>query len=551
MKESFIGQSVKSLDAIDKAAGRATYGADITFPGMIHGKVLRSPHPHAVVKRIDFSEALKIDGVLTILTAEDIPGLNRHGLFIPDQPVLVPVGDKARMVGDPVALVGAETEEIAEDALDIIGVEYEPLEVVEDYDSALTKGGIRVHEECEGNVCGYPWHFERGDVQKAFAEADVIVEDVINAPRQEHAYIEPEAGVAIINYRGEIEIYMATQDPSFVQSSIAKILRFPASKIHVVSPTIGGSFGGKQDILLEPHLALLTLKTGKPVKMMWSREESFLASPKRHPARIHHRMAATKDGSIIALDVNYVTDAGAYASATPLALATTGGTFPGPYDIPNIRISGKALYTNNPISGACRGYGLPQAILATECQVDALSRKLDIDPFEFRLKNALVAGKSKPLPYLIEPMPFIALDSTVSLPQTLMKAKEVAGPLRKPTKPSKKTGRAVCVSMPLFDVSGMPAGGMMGTNVSVELLTDGTAVVRSSAIEMGQGVTTILAQIAAEELGLTIDRISVILGDTRATPKAGPTVASRLTYCCGNALPKRQSDLHKRVARER
>ena len=270
--------------------------------------------------------------------------------------------------------------------------------------------------------------------------------------------------------------------------------------------------------------------------MMWSREESFLASPKRHPARIHHRMAATRDGSITALEVNYVTDAGAYASATPLALATTGGSFPGPYDIPSIKISGKALYTNNPISGACRGYGLPQAILATECQVDALSRKLGIDPFEFRLKNALVAGKSKPLPYLIEPMPFIALDSAVSLPQTLMKAKQAAGSLRKPTEPYKKTGRAVCVSMPLFDVSGMPAGGMMGTNVSAELLSDGTAVVRSSAIEMGQGVTTILAQIAAEELGLTIDRISVILGDTRATPKAGPTVASRLTYCCGNAL---------------
>jgi CO/xanthine dehydrogenase Mo-binding subunit len=234
--------------------------------------------------------------------------------------------------------------------------------------------------------------------------------------------------------------------------------------------------------------------------------------------------------------VNYVTDAGAYASATPLALATTGGTFPGPYDIPNIRISGKALYTNNPISGACRGYGLPQAICATECQVDALSHELGIDPFEFRLKNALVAGKSKPLPHLIEPMPFITLDSAVSLPQTLMQAKQRAGPLRKPTKPSKKTARAVCVSMPLFDISGMPAGGMMGTGVSVELLSDGTAVVRSSAIEMGQGITTILAQIAAEELGLTIDRISVILGDTRATPKAGPTVASRLTYCCGNAL---------------
>ena len=426
MGHSYIGKSIGRVDARDKARGRAQYGGDIAFPKMLHGKTLRSPYPHATVTGIAAQKARALKGVVTVLSAEDIPGINRHGAMAPDQWVLAPVGGKVRMIGDPIALVAAETEEIAEHALELIDVSYEQLEPVKDIDSALDPACIRVHEEVEGNICGFPWYLEQGNVEKAFAEADFIVENVFTTPRQEHAYLEPESGVAIINNRGEIEVHAAVQSPDYIQAGVAKIVGWPAGKVHIVAPTIGGGFGGKTDMSLHAHVALLALKTGRPTKMVWSRTESFLCSSKRTPIRIHHKMAASKDGTITALEVHFTMDGGAYASGTPLSVMLFGLAFTGPYDIPHVKVTGSAVYTNNPFSGAMRGYDNPQAVFATEVQIDALRRLVGMDPIEFYLKNFVNPETHKPIFYFTKTLPDISLDGPVSLPLTLKAVKEKA-----------------------------------------------------------------------------------------------------------------------------
>jgi len=534
--DSVIGKSIVRIDVRDKATGRAQYGADLSFSDMLYGKTLRSPHPHAIIKRIDTSDAADLAGVRAVLTAEDIPGVNRHGAMIPDQWVLVPVGGRVRMIGDPIALVAADRECIAEEALRHIAVEYEPLDPIPDIDTALKPDCFQLHDEAPGNLCGIPWHLERGDVKQAFAEADIVVENVFRTPRQEHAYLEPESGVAFINNRGEMEVHAAVQSADFIQAGVARILDVPAGKVHSIAPAIGGGFGGKTDMSLHAHAALLALKTGRPVSMVWSRTESFLCSSKRTPIRIHHKMGSLKDGTIIALQVHFLMDGGAYASGTPLSVMLMGLAFTGPYEIPNILITGQAVYTNNPFSGAMRGYDIPQAVCATEVQVDELIRKAGIDLFDFHEKNLVSPEKFTPTFFFSETLPAVNIDGPVSVSRALEAVIRKAGPLKQPDHPYQRAGRGICSTMPLFDVSSVPQGGTRGTYASAEMLMDGSMVVRTSAVELGQGLSTMLAQVAAQELGIDVALVAVISGDTRATTKAGYTSGSRQTYCSGNAL---------------
>ncbi|MDP2728760.1 MAG: molybdopterin-dependent oxidoreductase, partial [Dehalococcoidia bacterium] len=309
----------------------------------------------------------------------------------------------------------------------------------------------------------------------------------------------------------------------------AGVLDMPENKIRVVSVPGGGAFGGKWDAPLFIHLALLSRKTGKPVRMAWSREESIFCHPKRHPARIAYKMGATREGKITAIQASIVADGGAYTSASAAVIRVMGSYIAGPYNIPHIRIEGKVAFTNTPISGAMRGFGGPQAVTATEVQVDALARELGIGPVELRTKNLLKQGDTPAMAGVI-------LDGRVTLLDTVDAALKRAGPLQKPSGPHKKTGRGLACGMPIWDAGGMPAYHRRGTGAGVEMLPDGSVVVFSGACELGTGISTVLAQIAAEELGVALEQVSVICGDSLVSPKAGPTVASRSTYTAGNAV---------------
>jgi len=496
---------------------------------MLYAKTLRSPYPHARLARLDIKRAQALSGVVAVLTAQDVPGVNGFGVVTPDQPVLVPVGGVAYMLGDPVALVAAESEAIAQQALKLIEAEYEPLPIVADPESAMQAGAPQLFADKPGNICA-EFHLEAGDLDLGLSRADIIIDNVYSTPRQEHAYLEPEAGLATVDPDGTITVYSGAQDTVFyLRGPIAKALAWPESKIRVVAMPTGGAFGGKTDVSLQIHLALLALKTGRPVKMVWSREESLLVSTKRHPMKVRHRLGVTKDGRVVAIEAQVVADAGAYTSASPWVLAVSCRQLAGPYAVEHVRVYGQAVFTNNPISGACRGYGEPQAILVVECQMALAARELGLDPVEFRLKNALKEGMTPPL--YIYP-----LDSPVSLPETTAQALKEAGPCPSSSGPDKRVGRGMAFAMPGFDVAGTPWGPMAGAGARLELFPDGSLVVRSGVCEIGTGITTALAQVAAESLGLELEAITVVHGDSAITPKSGPAVASRSAYCSGNAV---------------
>jgi len=536
---TIVGQSVRRIDGYEKVSGRIRYGVDMSTLGMLWARTLRSPHPHARLLAIDTRKAKAMPGVEAVVTAADIRGTNRHGIERPDQPVLVPVGERVKMVGDPVAAVAARSREIAEKALALIEVQYEPLPGVFTPQQALTPDAPQLHEDAPGNVVS-EYSYARGDAAQGFAEADAVVEGTFVLPRQEHAYLEVEGGLATIDGQGVITVYAGSQRPVYIRKSIQNALGFPEHKVRVVSAATGGGFGGKADLTIHALAALLAHKTGKAVKLVWSREESFLMHPKRHPFWIRARLSAKRDGTFTALEAEMLSDAGAYASHSLIVMFAACSYLPGPYDIPHLKIDGRSVYTNNPISGACRGYGQPQAVTALESLIDWLAHDLGIDPAEIRLKNALELGDTPGCPRVV-------LDTPPTLPLTIRAALAAAGELPPPSGPGKKTGRGIGCAMPIFDISTHDTADMRGVGASVEVFPDGTALVRSGVCEIGSGVSTVLAQVAAEELGLELDQVSVLCGNTESTPDAGPIVASRQAYCSGNAVRLAVADVRTRI----
>ncbi|MBI3078511.1 MAG: molybdopterin-dependent oxidoreductase, partial [Deltaproteobacteria bacterium] len=461
--------------------------------------------------------------------------------YAADQPVLVAEGETAKMVGDPLALVAAESEALAEAALERIQVEYEVLPPIVDPEAAIQPGAPRVHEDRGSNICGDPVVLDRGDVERGFAESDVIVEGTYRTPRQEHAYMEPEAGVGVPEPGGGVTLYAGTQAPMQARTSVSRALGIPEHRVRVVPVPMGGAFGGKIDVSVHPHLALLALKSGRPVRMAWRSEESFQASPKRNPARIRVKLGARRDGTFVACEADVLLNGGAYASSSPPVLKVACCYLGGPYDIPNVRIRGVAAYTNDPIAGAFRGFGGPQAAFALETTVNKMATALGTDPIALRLKNALVQGRSTPI------SPMLHLDHPVTLPQVLTRIRELAGPKPEPSGPRKKVGRGVACTMPIFDTSSGAIYLLKGTGANIELLSDGTAVVRCESAEFGEGASTLLAQVVAEELGLEVKDVTCVLGDTSAVPKSGRAVASRQAFCLGNAAMLAAHNLRTKV----
>lgn len=534
-----VGRPVPRIDGGMKTSGLQRFGADYYVPGMLHLKTIRSPHPHARVLNIDASAALEKPGVVAVITAANIKGMNRHGLAGPNRPSLIPVGDNVRYIGDPVALVAAETLELAEEAALLVKVDYEPLPAVFDPIEALEPTAPSLNYDRDDNIVS-TYELERGDVEQALAESDVTIERTYRVPPQEHVQLEPEAGIATIDPDGYITIYAASQDPIYILRMVSQALAIPQNKIRVKSLASGGSFGVKSHVNVQVHLALAALVTKRPVKLVWTREESIMAHPHRHPAVLKYRLGANKEGRFTALDVDVVADSGAYPTSSKWVFNVMCNAVPGPYDFPHIRVQGKVVATNNPIKGTFRGYGDPQGFTPTEMTVDLLAKYLGMDPIELRLLNGHTE-KSQPTQHGVQ------MDHPVMLRETIQQALEVAGPKPKPSRPEVKVGRGLACVMPSFDVAGGKWGAMAGTAANVEVLPDGNFVVRCGVSEIGVGITTVLAQVAAEEFGVDLKNVEIVFGDSLISPKAGPSVASRQAYTAGNAVRYACQKLRQRM----
>ncbi|MDI3547204.1 MAG: nicotinate dehydrogenase large molybdopterin subunit [Halanaerobiales bacterium] len=411
-----VGSNFLKVDARDKVTGRAIYPDDIYFDDLLYVKVKRAPHPHAYLRKLDVSKAEELPGVVKVITATDYPDLNKFGLIIKDQPVLVGIGEKMRYLGDALAIVVAESREIATRALDLIRVEVEELEVISDPLRAMDDDAPAIHED--GNIL-ITHYLDKGDVEKGFAGADIIVEREYRTQHIDQLPLQPEAGVGLYDEEsGVIKLWVATQWLHDTQADIAQSLGLPREKVRIIQPAIGGAFGKREDISVHIHLALAAMATGRPVKLTYTREESMITQSKRHPMIIRAKTGATKDGYLTAWQVEVIGDAGAYASSSPAVVHKGMYHCTGPYNVENVRGVSHAVYTNNTYSGAMRGFGTTQMAFAYESQMDILAHELGLDPAQFRLQNAYQVGSLTPNGQV--------LSRSVNVRETIKKAIEMS-----------------------------------------------------------------------------------------------------------------------------
>lgn len=516
-----VRTTLLAKDALGLVTGTTLFGDDIRMEGMLYGKILWAEYPHAEILNIDITQAQAMPGVELVLTAKDIPGKNQCGIVERDQPAWAQ--DKTRYIGDPVATVYAETPEIAEEALGKIKVAYKVLPGIFTPQEAAKPDAPQIH--AKGNLAHHA-RIERGDVDVAFAECAVIVEGGFTTPFIEHGFLEPESGIAYPSPDGGVVLKMGTQCAFDVRTQLSEIMALPEEKIRVVQLPMGGAFGGKEDLIIEQHLALGAYKTGKPVKIVLTREESLRVHVKRHPTWLHYKTGADKDGRILALETNVIADAGVYMSLTFDILENMLVFGAGPYFVPNLRLEGKAWHTNNVLSGAMRGFGANQVAVALEQQLDEIGSKLGIDPFEIRLINGLDVG----LPTAAD---HILTEGVVSIKETIRAARDKFADIKMPaSNGAKKIGFGVACGVKNI---GYGHGLTERAGAIIELASNGNVTLRHSQHEYGQGATTGVAQIVATELSMAIDDITIIGPDTAQTPPTGPTTASRQTFMTGNA----------------
>lgn len=521
-----IGKPLTRTDSPGKVTGKTPYAGDYVLPGMLHAKVLRADIASARLVKLDVSRARALPGVVCVLTADDmpertiatdIPGQTGRARLKTDQQILVK--ERVRYYGEPLALIAAETADIAEQARRLISVTLEPIPGVYDPEEAM-KPGAPVVQGTDNIVATHK--IRKGDVDAGFAEADLIIENTYRTPFQEHAFLEPEVGLSWIDENDVITIRVCTQVIEHFRA-VADAIGVPHNKVRVMGAMVGGGFGGKEDVTVETYLAILAQKTNRPVRLEFSREDSFLGHGKRHPFRLKYRTGVTKAGKITALDVQIIADAGAYVYLSPYVLLYGAVNAPGPYRVDNLNVFAQAVATNNMFTSAFRGFGGIQAAAAYEQQMDEVAKAIGMDPIEFRRQNFLQTGD--PISTGFVPPSAIWTEKCTDL------AWQALG---EPTasKGSIKIGRGIAAYQQsygrltfLHDTSECWIG--------IEM--DGSVTVRSGVTDIGAGQTSSLAQIAAEILGVTLPDVTVYNSDSQVTPLAGTTTASRALYMTGNA----------------
>ncbi len=543
---SLIGASEPRPDALGKVTGAARYPADLVRPDMLRLKVVFAGRPHARIRSLDTAAALAHPGVVAVLTASDVP-YNAFGLIDADQPVLC--GEVVRFSGDKVALVVAESQEAAEAGAQLVQVEYEDLPVVTDPRAALAPDAPLVHEERGSNLLLHI-PIRKGDVARGFAEADVILEGEFETSWQEHAFLQPEAGVAWVDEDERVIVETAGQWLHEDRRQLAAMLKLPEEQVIVRYAAIGGAFGGREDLSIQHLLALAAWKLRRPVALVWSREESIIGHHKRHPISVRCRWGAHKDGIITAVEAEVIADGGAYASTSVEVTKVATLFASGCYEVANISVDGYAVYTNNIPAGAFRGFGAPQAQFAAESMVTRLAHALGMDPAELRRRNIYREGGLEPSQ---QPLP-VGVSALPVLERCIEEAKErlsysqpgvrTAAPSGSPPLAGEGLGersylrRGVGIACGIKNV-GYSFGYPDQATAKVELYGKAElerAVVRIGAAEVGQGTHLALRQIAAETLGLPLAKVEMVTDDSAETPNAGSASASRMTLMGGQAV---------------
>ena len=534
-----VGRIYIRPDAYQKVTGKAIYTDDLKFDDMLWARVKRAEVPHAILHHLDVKQARALAGVHAILTAENLPGERNHGLVSADWPILVGIGERIRYVGDAVAIVAAETQEIAAMALDLMTIELEPLELVKGPVEARHSDAPALHDR--GNLLKHIM-VRKGDVHHGFDTADVVLEHIFHTPATEHLFMEPECSIARLTPDGQMEIYVGSQIPYSDREQVARALGWPDERVRIVGQFVGGAFGGKEDIAGQIHAALLARATNRPVKLLFNRRESMLVHPKRHPTQIRIKIGAKTDGSLTAVQTELYGDTGAYASLGEKVMerATTHST--GPYEIPHVSSDCYAMYTNNPPAGAFRGFGVTQSIFAIESMMDMLAKELDMDPLELRRKNALREGVMTSTGQVLHES--VGLLECIDTVETEMKRRGGDHPFN-----SRGEGfiRKAWGFAAAYKNTGFGGGAKDAASAEVELFGDGTLEARTSSAEVGQGLSTVLQLIVAEEFDVPPLQVGVLLMDTDLTPDGGATTASRQTYVSGNAVRLAAGTLRKAI----
>ncbi len=538
-----IGKNMQRIDAVAKVTGAAPYPGDVDQPGQLWAKIKYSDRAHARVIAVDSSAAEALPGVVRVFTSRDVP-VNEYGLVLKDQPVLCgPGGDKpgtdiVRCYMDNVALVVAETDAIAAQALKLIRVDYEDLPALFSPEEAMAEGAPRLHENNANNVLAH-YRIRIGDMEAGWAAADVVLEGEFDTGYQEHAYLQPEAGLGYIDEQGRVTVVTAGQWTHEDQYLIAHALNLPEEQVRVIYPAIGGAFGGREDMSVQIVLGLAAHVLRCPVKILWSREESIHAHHKRHPITIKTKWGATREGKITAVEATLIGDAGAYNYTSTKVLGNANMMVTGPYEVDNAQVDTYAVYTNNIPTGAFRGFGAPQACFAAESMMSRLAEALDIDPITMRLRNSVREGSiltvGTPLP------------AGVSMPQVIEACARESGwseqagvwarePMAQPADPAKRRGIGFAAG---FKNVGFSFGYPEQSWATVEI--HGKAeieqvIVRHAGTDVGQGTHTVMVQMAAEGTGVPVEKVRLITDDTAETLTAGSSSASRMTFMAGNAI---------------
>ena len=515
------------VDAREKTIGETRFLPDLSVDRMVHAYPVMSPMPYGKLVGIDESEARKVPGFIRMITASDIPGENQVGVIFEDQPLFA--SEIVRFVGDTVALVVAETDQAAREAASRVKVNLKPFDPILSISDSKAAKKQFLHET---NVaCKH--QLDRGDVEAGFAEADVIVEADLHTPYQEHYYLEPQGCIAIPGKQHGMEIIGSLQCPFYVQKAVAKVLHLPYSKVRVEQSPVGGGFGGKEDIPSEvcARAALAAKVVGLPVKMVYKRRDDVQMTSKRHPIEMHYRVGVSKEGKLLAAEVELHGNAGAYATLSSVVSYRSTMQAMGPYVIPNIKVRSTHWYTNLPPTGAFRGFGSPQAAFGHERMMDIIAEKLGMDPVELRLRNVLKPGDETQTGHLLE--------SSVGIEETILKARDGSDWKNRHGAKAEDSRylHGIGVSATHYgNCLGAAGWAMDGAGAKLQIHRDGSVSVAFGLVEMGQGALTVVTQMTAEVLGIDPTRITVAPTETTSIPDSGPSVASRNVVMTGNAI---------------